>query len=321
MSRYGWCSLQNSWRPVLDIASHLSFLGVLCTAIMAPAAAFDAVLRDETKQKLYSHIRRRNLVFIKNRRFLFDLLEKIFNSKRRDTEFYRTRITIVIPSLKRFALIHFALVTIAAWVFIPGTEPFFHEAHHNAERTGWIIGNTQIHIMILVEWISLYLCTLILSFPLDYVSAAKTLTIAHSASSKKKLVRLLLILLDIALTVALVCLSLFGLAVLLFVFGIDLPEEIYRFLGGAPIWLSHEGMLLPRLEHAAVVMASITVLVILVSFSMHIASMMWFMLDKVRELRFFAVQHLKLKKLPFTIAGIMLCIISITFYSLFAAIL
>lgn len=305
----------------MDIVAHLSLLGVLCTAIIAPAATIDAILRDETKRQLYSYIRRRNLVFIKNRRFLFDLLEQIFDSRRRDAQFFSRRVTLIVPSLKRFALFHFALVTIAAWIFIPGTEPFFHEAHHNADRTGWVIGDTQIHIMILVEWISLYCSTLILSFPLDYLSAIKTLTIAHVAESKRLLLRLLLVFVDIALTAALVCLSLFALVVLLFEFGIDLPERVYRLLGGAPIWLSHEDNFFPRLGHAAIVMASITVLVVIVLVSMHVASMMWFMLDRVRGLRFFAVQHLKLETLPFTVAGFMLCIISTTSYAFLAAIL
>jgi hypothetical protein len=300
---------------------HLALLAALCTAVMAPAGTIDLILEDDAKDRLFSQVKQHNFVFIKNRNFLFDLLKKLFNSEGREIRISKTRYAIHTPNVIRFAAIHFALVTIAAWVFVPGSEPFFHEAHPKAERTGWVVGGYQIHTMILVEWISLYVCTLLLSFPLDYMSATKTLTLATWASGKRKIVRVLTVFFDLFITAIFVCVSFFVLSVLLFNFDLDLPEEVYRFLGGVPIWLSHEDPIAPRFFHAAFVMAAVTVLVMLVTFSLHVASMMWYLLDKLRIFRFFAVQYLRIRTFPFTIAGFALSTILVFTYLLLAILL
>lgn len=303
----------------MDVVGHLTLLSALCAAVMAPAAIIDAILENKAKEQLYSQIKRHNFVFIKNREFLFDVLKSILRSKERQAKLCGIEIAIIYPNLRRFTIIHFFLVTTAALVIIPGSEPFIHEVHPKAERTGWIIGAYQVHTMIFVEWISLYITTVFLSFPLDFLSATKTLSLATWASKKSRRIRLISIVADILITILLVSISLLILGILLANYLFDLPETIYRFMGGAPIWLSHEDLFLPRLFHAAFVVAAVTALVLIVTLSMHLASMMWFLLDKLRVYRFFAIQYLRLESLPFTIAAFTMCVVLVCLY-LFVAI-
>ena len=311
----------------MDLDGHLTFLITLCGTIMGLAGVIDIIIGNHAKRQIFSQVKKHNFVFIKNRKFLIDLLKSLFRCRTKQIHFRRHNLVVVFPDLKRFALIHFILVIgVIGVLYLP--REFLHISL--VDGPSEIPNQTTLDpkILILLS-VSLYICTILFSFPLDFVSAVKTLTFATLVSEKSKRVRLAIVFLDILITILLAYISAFGLVVLFVVFDFQPSESILSWLGRLSSWYPD----LPRIymqiagihaTHsglAVVVMMVVTGLVILVTFALHIASMMWFLLDKLRKFRLFSVRYLNLKTLPFTIAGFLFCSILVLLYCIATIIL
>ena len=333
----------------MELIGHLQLLYLLCGIIMGPLIILDKIVKRSARRNFISKIKSHNFSYIENRNFLIDLLKLGLRCREMNMHIFQRRYVVLLPNWKHFVLVHFFLITLVAWI-ISVNEPLFHDAHDGAKKTGWVIGKYQVHIMIFIELASIYLCTMLISFPLDFLSASKTLTIANRVSGKSKGMRMVYIFLDILITSFLVSVSLLMLGFILHFFGLDLPKSVFVFLGGQPDWqpnlcvnwrcdklrdigyltlfvsfitvFGHSENILMQFVfeshdqffNAAFVTIVSTAFIIWMIIVMHIALMTWFILDLFRIFRDFVISNFYFNTYPFTTTGLFLCAILVCLY-------